>query len=144
MNNRSYASAREAESAFYAAITNSDLEGMMSVWSDDDAVVCIHPGSPRLEGRLEIEESWQEIFGDGAPMEFSISQQRITEGEHLAIHLVRESITIEGALVSVMLSTNIYHLIDGGWRMMLHHSSPEPDLFGDEFAESDGEAIVLH
>lgn len=144
MSKIKFTSPRDAEEAFYLAIENADLAGMMAVWSDDDASVCIHPGAPRLEGRGQIKESWQEIFESGPPMSFSISDERITEDSHLAIHLVREEIVVEGELVSVMLSTNIYHRTDDSWHMMLHHSSPEPELILDEYDVLAEEPVVLH
>ena len=144
MSDFQYGTPREAEEAFYRAIEHADLPAMMSVWPDDDATVCIHPGAPRLEGRDLIEDSWQEIFESGPNMEFSVSDERITQDSHLAIHLVREEIAIGGELVSVMLSTNIYHLGSDGWRMMLHHSSPEPELMLDELDMPGEETLVLH
>ncbi|MEM7256676.1 MAG: nuclear transport factor 2 family protein [Pseudomonadota bacterium] len=144
MNKAKFLTPKEAEDAFYLAIENADLKSMMSIWSDNDATVCIHPGAPRLEGRDEIRQSWQEIFEASPSMAFSISDERITQDDRLAVHLVKEEIVIEGEIVSIMLTTNIYHLIDGGWRMMLHHSSPEPDPFLDDMALADDEPIVLH
>ena len=144
MNRTKFATPREVEAAFYRSIEQGDLQAMMSLWSDDDATICIHPGAPRLEGRDQIEESWQEIFESGPNMEFSVSDERITQDSHLAIHLVREEISIGGELVSVMLSTNIYHLGTDGWRMMLHHSSPEPELLLDELDMPTEEPLVLH
>ena len=144
MTKNSYATPEDAEKAFYAAIKNADLTAMMSVWSEDDAAVCIHPGAPRLEGRKQIQQSWQEIFEAGPPMEFTVTDERITREGHLAVHLVREMIEIEGELVTVMLSTNIYHLLGDGWRMMLHHASPEPELLMDELETEWQEPVVLH
>jgi len=144
MSYTKFSTPTEAEEAFYRAIEQADLSAMMSVWSDDDATICIHPGAPRLEGRDLIEESWQEIFETGPTMEFSVSDERITQDSHLAVHLVREEIAIGGELVSVMLSTNIYHLGADGWRMMLHHSSPEPELMLDELDIPGEEPLVLH
>ncbi len=144
MSKCKYLTPQEAEEAFYLAIENADLTAMMAVWSEDDATVCIHPGAPRLEGRDQIRDSWLEIFESGPPMVFSISDERITEDSHLAIHLVREEIVVEGELVSVMLSTNIYHRTKGSWRMMLHHSSPEPEPLLEEFDLQMEEPVVLH
>ncbi len=144
MSKIKFSSPRDAENAFYEAIENADLPAMMSVWSDDDASVCIHPGAPRLEGRSQIKESWQEIFESGPAMVFQISEERITEDNHLAVHLVREEIVVEGELVSVMLSTNIYHHTGDSWRMMLHHSSPEPELILDEYDLITETPAVLH
>ena len=144
MSEAKYLTPKEAEDAFYLAIENADLPSMMSIWSDNDATVCIHPGAPRLEGREEIRRSWQEIFEASPEMLFTISDERITQDEHLAVHLVKEEIVVEGEIVSVMLTTNIYHLIDGSWRMMLHHSSPEPEPLHDEMHLFDDEPVVLH
>ena len=144
MSKQKFLTPRDAEDAFYLAIENADIVAMMSIWSDDDASVCIHPGAPRLEGRDEIRDSWQEIFEAGPSMMFAISDERITQDDHLAVHLVREEITIDGEIVSVMLTTNIYHRTDDSWRMMLHHSSPEPEPLLEEFALHDDEPVVLH
>lgn len=144
MNELLFSTAADAEAAFYSSIRDTDLERMMAVWSEDDATVCIHPGAPRLEGRAQIQESWEEIFDVSPPMEFSISDERITADQHIAVHLVREEISIAGELVSVMLATNVYHRVGNGWRMMLHHSSPEPEMLIDEIDTMDAETVVLH
>jgi ketosteroid isomerase-like protein len=144
MSEAKFLTPRDAEDAFYLAIENADLNTMMSVWSDDDATVCIHPGAPRLEGRDEIRRSWEEIFDASPSMLFTVSDERITQDDCLAVHLVREEIVVEGEVVSILLTTNIFHLTDGGWRMMLHHSSPEPDPLLDDVPLADDEPIVLH
>lgn len=144
MSKDKFLSPKDAEDAFYLAIENADLQSMMSVWSDNNAAVCIHPGAPRLEGRDEIRRSWQEIFEASPPMMFTVSDERITQDDHLAVHLVKEEIVIEGEIVSIMLTTNIFHFIDGGWKMMLHHSSPEPDPILDDLQMIDDEPVVLH
>jgi hypothetical protein len=52
---------------------------------------------------------------------------------------VREEIELDGQVVSIMVSTNIYHVEEGGWRMLLHHASPEPDsAFQDDFDDFQG------
>lgn len=116
----------------------------MAVWSEDDATVCIHPGAPRLEGRAQIQQSWQEIFEAGPALEFAIRDERVTEDQHIAVRLVREEISVAGELVSVTLATNVYHRVGDGWRMMLHHSSPEPEMLIDEIDTMDAETVVLH
>jgi len=45
-----YLTPADAEMAFYDALERNDLEDMMAVWLDNDAVVCVHPGASRLEG----------------------------------------------------------------------------------------------
>lgn len=128
----------EAEIAFYEAIERGDLQALSRVWSLDDNIVCIHPGANRIEGRAQVLESFSDMFAQSPSIGFSISDALQTESDGLAIHLVREEIELDGQLVSVMVSTNIYHLEDGGWRMLLHHSSHEPEeVIGDEFDDFD-------
>jgi len=125
-------SPEEAEIAFYEAIERADIQALGKVWSLDDNIVCIHPGATRIEGRVQVLESFSEMFADSPSISFSISDALQTESDGLAIHLVREEIEIDGQLVSIMVSTNIFHIEDGGWRMLLHHSSHEPEFNIDE------------
>lgn len=128
----------EAEIAFYEAIERADLSALGRVWSLDDSIVCIHPGASRIEGRTKVLESFSDMFADSPSLSFCISDALQTENDGLAIHLVREEIELDGQLVSVMVSTNIYHREDGGWRMLLHHASHEPEFSTNEdFEEFD-------
>ena len=138
MPERQFATPEEAEEAFYDAFANADLEAMMDVWADDDSVVCIHPGAPRLEGREEIRESWRQIFEADAELEFELSDEHYTQDSQLAIHLIRETIGVNDEISGVVLSTNIFQMIDGSWRMILHHASPEPE------PEDYDDPVVLH
>lgn len=72
-------------------------------------------------------ESYVELFSDAPILNFSIVDALYTGNESLAVHLVREEIELDGEVVSIMVSTNIYHVEGEGWRMLLHHASPEPD-----------------
>ncbi len=136
--NQKFNSPEEAEIAFYEAIEKADIHALGNIWSSDDSIVCIHPGANRIEGRLAVLESFADMFAQSPQIGFSISDARQTSTDDLAIHLVREEIELDGQLVSVMVSTNIYHIEDGGWRMLLHHSSHEPELaLDEEFEEFD-------
>ena len=41
-----FASPEQAEAAFYSAFEKADLDAMMSVWAEDEDIVCMHPGRP--------------------------------------------------------------------------------------------------
>lgn len=142
-----YLTPEDAEMAFYSALERSDVEAMMDVWLDNDCIVCIHPGACRLEGRDDIRAGFSQMFEEPMPaMDFSIADTRTRLVNGLAIHTVREEIEVEGQLVSVMLATNIYQQTESGWRMMLHHASPEPEMEMDEldYTLESPEPIVLH
>ncbi|MEM7292600.1 MAG: nuclear transport factor 2 family protein [Pseudomonadota bacterium] len=138
-----YSTPEKAERAFYAAFQAGELKAMMDVWSDDESVVCIHPGAPRLQGIEQVREGWRQILENSTGLEFVLTDVQATEDEWLSIHVVREEISIEGQLTGVMLATNIYHRVGDGWRMMLHHASPEPEQFYDEL-DMAYEDVVLH
>ncbi|MCB1756842.1 MAG: nuclear transport factor 2 family protein [Gammaproteobacteria bacterium] len=146
-----YSTAQDAESAFYEAFEQADLEGMMLIWAKDDRVVCIHPGAPRMEGLSEVRESWEALFRDPPMLKFSLLDVRITRTKDLAIHQVREEVEIDGQYISMMVSTNVYERdSDKCWYMTSRHSSAEPDdyevddgLYEDEDGMPD-EAVVFH
>lgn len=123
----------EAEAAFYDAIERADMAALDAVWSRDENIVVVHPGAMRIEGRSAVLQSFEHMFSEAPILDFTIVDTLYTGNDSLAIHLVREEIALDGQLVSIMVSTNIYQMEDGGWRMLLHHASPEPDAaFNDE------------
>ena len=126
MSDPLYPTSRDAERAFYDAFQRADLDGMMNVWADEDAIICIHPMGPRLDGRAAIAKSWQQIFAGSTPMRFELSEVSCAVNGNLAVHCVYENID-HGAQLgerSVVLATNIYKSTDRGWRMLAHHASP--------------------
>lgn len=123
-----YKTPEDAEAAFYDAIERGDIDALENVWSNDDNVVCIHPGATRIEGRQAVMESFVQLFSEAPMLSFSLVDTLYTGNDCLAVHLVREEIALDGQVVSIMASTNIFQMEDGGWRMLLHHASPEPDM----------------
>lgn len=134
-----YASAQEAEAAFYDALSKSDLDAMMAVWADDDEVYCIHPGGQRIAGVENVRESWRRIFGSGQTLSFHLRAKHEIHGMMIAVHSVYEQITVagQGPTRTPMLATNIYLRTDHGWRMVVHHASAAPAA---PVATSSGEA----
>ncbi|HQU16499.1 MAG: YybH family protein [Gammaproteobacteria bacterium] len=128
MSDIEFATPQEAEQAFYQAFERADLPAMMSVWADLPNTVCIHPLGPRHQGRTQIEASWREILSAGLRLRFTITETQYTQDALLAVHVVQENIqaTGESGRRTPILSTNIYQLMDSGWRMILHHASPAP------------------
>lgn len=118
------------------------MQELDAVWSSDDNIVCVHPGATRIEGRKAVMDSFADLFFDAPVLHFKIVDTLFTGNDDLAIHLVREEIELDGQVVSIMVSTNIYQRESGGWRMKLHHASPEPDSAieddFDEFQQFDG------
>jgi ketosteroid isomerase-like protein len=124
---RIFPTAQDAENAFYEALERADLEAMMSVWAEDEEIVCVHPTGPRLTGQDEVRESWRQILGGGAGARVQVSLQAQTSGVMFAVHSVLESFAVEGAAQpAAVVATNVYLRTPAGWRMLAHHASPAP------------------
>ena len=125
MQKNTFLTSEEAEKAFYSAFQQSDLELMMAVWADDHEATCIHPGGTRIEGQINIRDSWEQIFSHENGIKFEINQKRVQLQDNIAIHHVIESIYMSGELQSEIIATNVYRKTNGSWHMILHHASPE-------------------
>lgn len=124
-----YLSAADAEAAFYDALARADLDAMMAVWSEDEEVVCIHPGGPRIVGLSAVRETWRQMFESGTRLTISLSRHVICSNMMQAVHNVFEHIAAEGddQLNPPIAATNVYARGAAGWRMVMHHASPTPD-----------------
>jgi len=119
---------QDAEAAFYEALEAGDLEAMLEVWADDEEVVCIHPGGPRLAGYDQVRESFAQIFASGQRLKVHVSNQVVLSGMMLAVHSLHENILVQGESRprAPVAATNVYLRTGNGWRMILHHGSPAP------------------
>jgi uncharacterized protein (TIGR02246 family) len=126
---RLFPTADEAETAFYDAFERGDLAAMMSVWTESDSVVCVHPGGPRLVGFEAIRESWTQIFAGSPQMRVRTLDVRKYDDQGVAVRSVIEEVSTraEQGPVGQVFAVNVYELTDGGWRMVAHHASPAPE-----------------
>jgi len=123
-----FASPQDAEAAFYEALENCDIEAMMSVWAEDEEVVCVHPGGPRLVGYATIREAWQNVFANGTRLRVRLSQQTTVSTPFAMISMLLEHIATADNenLNAPVAATNIFVRGALGWRMVAHHASPVP------------------
>lgn len=123
-----FATPQDAEAAFYEAIERADLEALMTVWCDDEEVVYVAPGGPRISGYANVREAWQAVFAGGARLHFRIHTLSAVVNPFTAIHSVVEKITVEGEEdnLTPVVATNIFLKGPLGWRLVLHHASPAP------------------
>lgn len=130
MTSRAFATALEAESAFYEAFERGDLEAMMAVWAKRDDILCIHPSGPRLIGVDQVRRSWREIFRSGPRLRFRLVSRRTLEGAGLVVSSLQENIEVAGETGQrhLVLATNILVLTPAGWLMLAHHASPAASL----------------
>jgi uncharacterized protein (TIGR02246 family) len=126
----SWASAQQAEAAFYAAFARADLGAMTEVWADDEAVFCVHPGGRRLSGVTAVRAGWRSIFAEGPMLTFELAEvQRFTLAT-VAVHTLYEQIRVRGEAgpPHLVMATNVYVLTANGWRVLGHHASALPRL----------------
>ena len=124
MSRAVFPTAQDAENAFYEALERCDLDGMMAVWAEDDDIVCVHPGGPRLSGQEQVRDSWAQIFAGGPRARLHVSQQVAITAMMLAVHSVHESFSAQDAAAVPVVATNVYLRSAAGWRMSVHHASP--------------------
>src|SRR3954469_22078358 len=117
-------SAAEIEAAFYDAIGRADIKALMALWADDEEIVCIHPGAPRLIGHHAIRASWEALF-ERSGIQIRPVQLHVIHNLMTVIHHVIEEIPETDNAPDVhdvhILATNVYLKTPRGWRIVLHH-----------------------
>ncbi len=137
------ASPDEVEAQFYEAMRDGDLAKLMALWADDDEVLCVHPGGPRIVGHRAIRAAFEAMFGNGR-IDAHPERVRRVHSLDAAVHSVVERIAVateDGPRTAHVLATNVYLKTAQGWRMVAHHASPGTL---DEPAEVAEAPAVLH
>jgi ketosteroid isomerase-like protein len=123
-----FATAEDAETAFFEALEQANLDALMELWSEDDEIVCVHPGGPRLVGHAAVRSGWKALFANG-PVHARPAQLQVATGPMVSIHSLIEQVMVthhgKHAVVNVF-ATNIYFKSPQGWRLVLHHASLAP------------------
>jgi ketosteroid isomerase-like protein len=135
--------ADDIEAAFYEALQNADITQLMACWADEDEIVCVHPGGPRLVGGRAIRAAFEAMFANGS---IQARPERLRKVESLAsaVHNVLERVDIltpEGPRRAWVVATNVYHKTAQGWRLVAHHASPGT---ASEVEEVSAAPQVLH
>ena len=120
------ATPQDIEVQFYEALQRGDIEALMAVWSDDEDIVCVHPGGPRIVGAAAIRATFDSIFANG-PISVHPEKLRTVNTGHCAVHNLMERVDIstdEGPNTAWVIATNVYIKTDQGWRLVAHHASP--------------------
>ncbi len=116
----------DTEAAFYDALQHADIERLMACWADEEDIVCVHPGGPRLVGHEAIRATFEAMFANGSVMATPEKLHRHDDG-HCAVHSVIERVAVltdDGPRHAFVLATNVYIKTAQGWRLIAHHASP--------------------
>lgn len=136
-------SADETEAQFYEALQQGDIDKLMAVWSDDDEIVCVHPGGPRVIGPVAIRAAFERMFSHGA-INVHPDKVRRLQGPASAVHSVLERVQVmtqQGPQAAWVIATNVYLKSARGWRLVAHHASPGT---ANELHEVEAPPSVLH
>jgi ketosteroid isomerase-like protein len=136
-------SADDTEAAFYEALQSADIEKLMACWADEDEIVCVHPGGPRLIGLGAIRAAFDAMFSNGSIRAWPEAVHKV-DALASSVHNLRERIEIltnEGPRQAFVIATNVYHKTPQGWRMVAHHASPGSEHEAQEISET---THVLH
>ncbi|MEL7158197.1 MAG: nuclear transport factor 2 family protein [Actinomycetota bacterium] len=113
----------EANMGFYLALEQGDLQAMDELWSDDDEVLCAHPGRGPLRGWPEVRQSWAAIFANAGNPQVIVTDAVVTVRHPLAWVTVTENL-LAGGHTSVATALNMFEYDGQRWRMVAHHASP--------------------
>ncbi|HET9340415.1 MAG TPA: nuclear transport factor 2 family protein [Casimicrobiaceae bacterium] len=124
-----YTTPQDAASAFYQAFEQRDLDAMMATWADDEEIVCVHPGGPRLVGYDAIRNAWEQLFAGDARLKFRLEQPIAIDTVGLAVQSAIEHVTLaDGGTRGLAVATNVFMRTPTGWRIVCHHASPAPPV----------------
>ena len=135
--------ADDVEAAFYQALQNAEIEKLMACWADEDDIVCIHPGGPRVVGATAIRATFEAMFANGSIRAWPERVRKIVSVAS-AVHNLLEKVEVlspEGPRQAWVIATNVYHRTAQGWRLVAHHASPGTP---SEIQEVSDTPSVLH
>ena len=121
---------QDAAVAFYHAFEAKDIDAMMAAWAEDEEIVCVHPGGPRLSGFDAVRMGWEQIFAGESKLTFRLDDIVVLETVGMALQSAIEQVTVadETAPRGTAIASNVYLRTPSGWRMVLHHASPAPAM----------------
>ena len=113
-----------ANTAFYSAFNDHDLEAMAALWSSSPELTCVHPGWNVLRGREAVIESWRAILGNPQQPKIVGAAERAqllgNVGPNTTALVVGREL-VGGSPIAV---TNVFVREGAAWKLLHHHASP--------------------
>ena len=121
---------QDAATAFYRAFEAKDIDAMMAAWAEDEEIVCVHPGGPRLVGFDAVRLGWEQIFAGETKLLFRLEELVVLETVGMALQSAIEQVTVgnDPAPRGAAIASNVFLRTPSGWRIVLHHASPAPTM----------------
>ena len=89
-----FTSPQDAAVAFYQAFEAKDVDAMMAAWAEDEDIVCVHPGGPRLVGYEAVRIGWEQLFAGETKLSFRLDEIVVIETVGLAMQSAVEHVTV--------------------------------------------------
>ena len=115
----------DVEQAFYDALQHADIDRLMGCWADEEDIVCVHPGGPRLVGPVAIRAAFEAMFSGGSIRAHPEQVLRLT-AHGCSVHSLVERVELlsdDGLRQAFVMATNVYVKTPQGWRLATHHAS---------------------
>lgn len=121
-----------ANDELYAAFEAGDLDRMAALWVGDPVgsmARCVHPGSTVIRGVEPVLRSWALVMANAEDLQFIITDvEPVLRGDVATVTcteiILRPGVGTDPFTSSQAVATNGFVLVDGRWRMWLHHASP--------------------
>ena len=124
-----YETPQDAEDAFYDALEEGSLDGLLAVWAETDDISCLLPMYPLIRGRKDVEAVFRHLFSRGQGIALSVTHLGWIESGDIAIHHVEETlqqVRPGRPAPPPFYGTNIYRKHNGGWQLLTHLNAPTP------------------
>jgi ketosteroid isomerase-like protein len=121
-----------ANEELYAAFEAGDIDRMTALWvdgMDGVAAKCVHPGGLIIRGIEPVLRSWALVMANTEDVQFIVTDVEPMVSADMATVTCVEIILRPGTngepfSSSHAVATNAFVLVDGSWRLWLHHASP--------------------
>jgi ketosteroid isomerase-like protein len=123
-----FTSPQDAAVAFYQAFEAKDIDAMMATWAEDEEIVCVHPGGPRLVGYDAVRIGWEQLFSGDTKLSFQLDEIVVLETVGMALQSAVEQVTVgdDPKARGSAIATNVFLRTPSGWRLAVHHASAAP------------------
>ena len=124
---RTFDTPQDAEDAYYDALEEGNLEGLLSVWDETDDISCLLPMHPLAQGHSAVRDAFTRLFARGQGIALSVKHLGWIDTGDVAIHQVEETPQHQasgGQPPMAVYGTNIYRRGTRGWRLIIHHNAP--------------------
>ena len=136
-----FSSPQDCARAFYEAFSAVEVDALMSVWTEDEEICCVHPAAAPLFGYADVRAAWESIFRNSARMRIELRDEHWNVTIGMATQFTIEWIYVgeEQQPRGPVFVCNTYLRAPQGWRLLSHCAMPVQTGLAQSTAQ-----VVLH